>query len=459
MTQQQTPICDEEAEDAVISSAILSPDAWEVARDIVVAEDFWVWRNRYIWLALAELDAKGSKFDIVTIAGHLRDSGKLDSIGGTPALARLLDATPAVAHVTDHAGRVAALARQRRIVDASRRIAAEGQTIVGSIDDFCSWAESELGSAAEKGQSNDAPSDLGTTAAEVVTSVEERMKSGSGMAGYPSGLLELDRRISGWNPVLYVIAGRPGMGKTAFAQRVAMGIAEATGKLAFQLSLEMPKEDLASRALSGEARVSLQAIRTGDIKGHEDALIAAATKLSRLPFSILFRPAATVADVRAAARRALRDQRIKHGADLEIGCIVVDYMQIMRGDTRGNREQEVSGISRGLMAIAGELKCPVLALSQLNRSVETRDVKNKRPNLSDLRESGAIEQDADTIMFLYRDEYYHEDSPDQGVAECIVAKQRNGPTGTVKLRFSGKYTLFENLASDNYDFSEMDYPG
>lgn len=440
-----TRLVDKQAEEAVISSCILDPESFEVARDIVKPSDFGLDAHRVVFEALCELEAKGSAFDVVTVAGHLRSAGMLDRVGGSPELARLVDATPAVAHVDDHAQTVANLGRQRRVLQAAKNIIAKGSGWTSSIDELCNWAEAEMGHATQKDALAEAPADLGTVAGEVVTEILNR---GSGVMGARSGLTTLDDRICGWLPLMYVIAGRPGMGKSAFALAVALGIAKNSEKkkLSVVVSLEMPKEQIAMRALAAEARVSIQDLRAGRVKGHAKELTAAAANLGEIPISIKFRPGASVADVRSIVRRAHRDARKKYGDDIEIGCIAVDYMQLMSGQGQ-SREQEVAGISRDLLGLAGEFNAPVLALSQLNRGVETRGIKDKRPQLSDLRESGAIEQDADTIMFLYRDEYYFDDSPDQGQAEAIVAKQRNGPTGTVKLKFAAHYTRFSDLSN------------
>lgn len=454
----RSPICDEAAEDAVISSAILSLDAWEVARDIVNAADFWLGRNRDVWLALVELDAKAVAFDAVTIAGHMKTAGTLERIGGTPELARLLDATPAVAHVSDHATRVAALARQRRVTEAARRIVAEGQEAVADIDAFCQSAEREIAAAIESTDTKDVPANMGTVASEVVTALGERIRNGNKSTGTPSGIVTLDQQVGNWETGMHVVAGRPGMGKSSLVQDILIGISEQTGKLTLNFSLEMPKHQMAMRALSKISRVPYSDIRAATVGNRFDELTAAAQKYSKLPTMIVHRPGASMTDVRSAIRRAHRDAKLKFGKDLELGAVAIDYVQLMQGvqTKNGNREQEISSITRGLTSLAGELGIPIFALSQLNRSLESRP--DKRPQMSDLRESGAIEQDAESVNFVYRDDYYVENSPDKGLAEVITGKNRNGPPGTVKLRFRGEYMLFEDEMGPGFAPSDFQEP-
>lgn len=442
MTRQREPICDEGAEEAVISAAVLHPDALEVALEHLRPDDFWLDRHRIIFQAMIDLDAASTKLDAVTIAGHLRAQGSLDRVGGTPEIGRLLDATPAVAHVLDHARVVADRARQRRVVQAGRTIMAEGAAVVPDLDEFCRMAEQRVSDAAEDRDQVDAAVDLGTCAAAVIEELSERAKLEYSGVGQRCGLVEVDNKLGGWEPGVHVIAGRPAMGKSAYAKGVMRGLVEQTGGLGVFISLEMPKEQLAMRMLSAESKVPLARIRSGTVtSGEMSTLAEAAQALGRLPISLRFCPGATIQDIRSTIRRALRDQRLKFGKDLHLSCVVVDYIQLARSLGR-TREEEVSAVSRALMHMAGELTCPILALSQLNRGVESRS--DKRPQLSDLRESGAIEQDAYTVQFLYRDEYYFEDSADAGLAEVIVAKGRNVQTGTVKVAFRGEYTLFEN---------------
>jgi replicative DNA helicase len=306
-------------------------------------------------------------------------------------------------------------------------------------------------------------------------------KRGEGITGIPTGFTGVDRKVAGLhNGDLYIVAARPGMGKTAFVLNVALNVAiprriataepddpygagevEQPGYGVAFFSLEMPREQLASRLLASEARVDASRIRSGQVRNDDwNKLTDAAARIGRLPVWLDDTPALTLLDLRAKVRRLQADiaRGSGDGPPAErLGLVVIDYLQLMQGRRdAGSREQEISELSRGLKQLAKEMQVPVIALSQLNRSVETRTTKDKRPQLSDLRESGAIEQDADTIFFIYRDDYYFPESPDRGVAEIIIAKQRNGPTGKVKVRFSPEFTRFDNLADEEYAFDEYD---
>ena len=284
----------------------------------------------------------------------------------------------------------------------------------------------------------------------------------------------MDRRTSGLHKGdLYIVAGRPGMGKTSFVLNLAVNVAapklvstglgmphiEKSGDGVAFFSLEMPRAQLASRMLASEAKVNMGHLRSGLVSADDwNKLTEAAAHLGRLPLWLDDTPAISILDLRAKIRRLQAELRRHPDGPKDLGLVAIDYLQLMSGRKGvSSREQEISEISRGLKQLAKEMEIPVIALSQLNRSVETRTTKDKRPQLSDLRESGAIEQDADAIMFIYRDEYYFEDSQHKGQAEVIVAKQRNGPTGTVRVKFTEQFTRFDNLASDDYNFDdEMD---
>jgi replicative DNA helicase len=308
----------------------------------------------------------------------------------------------------------------------------------------------------------------------------EAAQRGGRVTGIETGFSDLDRRTAGLHDGdLYIVAGRPGMGKTAFVLNMAVNVAkprrvalappedpyaeaavEEPGYGVGFFSLEMPREQLASRMLASEARVDGSHVRSGTLRPEDwNRLTQAAAQLGRLPIFIDDTPALTLLDLRAKVRRLQAELKRGEGAGTSqrLGLVVIDYLQLMQGRRdAGSREQEISELSRGLKQLAKEMSVPVLALSQLNRSVETRTTKDKRPQLSDLRESGAIEQDADTIMFIYRDDYYFRDSADKGIAEIIVAKQRNGPTGSIKTKFTPEFVRFDNLARGEYDFDAPD---
>jgi replicative DNA helicase len=361
----------------------------------------------------------------------------------------------------------------RRLIATCQKFAAEGYGDCGEIQEFIDHAEQSIFELARTAQST-AVRPVREAVHRAFEILSEAAKRGEAITGMPSGFVELDRRMSGLHPGdLYIVAARPGMGKTSFVLNMAVNIAqprrivqdgnefERPGYGVAFFSLEMPREQLASRLLASEGRVDVSKIRSGQIKGEDwHKLTEAAAMLGRTPLWLDDTPAISLLDLRAKLRRLQAEvsRDLGDGPRAEkLGIVMIDYLQLMSGRRdAGSREQEISEISRGLKQLAKEMKVAVVALSQLNRAVETRTTKDKRPQLSDLRESGAIEQDADAIMFIYRDEYYFEDSPDQGIAEIIVAKQRNGPTGKVRVRFESAYTRFDNLAPEAYEYDNFD---
>jgi replicative DNA helicase len=464
MAAERTPICDIDAEQAVLSAIVIAPECLDEVRDALSVEDFYDPRFRLMFQACLDLDAVGTRIDAVSVHTRLRAIDRSEQAGGAAAIAAMNDATPAVAHVLDHAKIVAGLSRQRRFTDIARRIVAEGSAFLREpVHDWMRRAESDIARVAESGESKDQPEGLEVVAKSVIDDVHARMarKDGDTMIGRPCGLWALDKKLSGWETGLYVIAGRPGMGKSALAMTIARGYAERNqNRLAVFISLEMAKSQLAARVLCADGMVPFPALREGRLSPeHMSDLVAAAGRLARIPVSLAYRPGATVREIRAVARRALRDQRKKHGDTLQLGMVAVDYLQLAKGLQGNGREAEVGSISRDLKTLSGELDVPILGLSQLNREVEKRD--DKRPKMSDLRESGAIEQDADAIMFAYRDEYYNPKTAREGVAEIIIGKQRNGATGTIELGFRGEYVRFDPIVeAAGYDFDDRyDGPG
>ncbi len=462
----RVPPADLDAEAAVLSSALLSRDAFDKVQETLEPEHFYADANRRVWEAIAELNNLSRPVDTVSVAGWLRDRGRLDQIGGTPYLAQLVDATPAVAHIEDHANSIREKWRLRSLIATCQRYVAEGYGDCGDIQEFIDSAEQSIFELARV--KNDSPVvPVKTAIKQAFDILSEAQKRGGGVTGFATGFTELDRRMSGMHAGdLYIVAGRPGMGKTSFVLNVAANVSmpnisegdpDAHGCAFF--SLEMPREQLAARMLSSDAKVDMASLRSGSV-GPDDwnRLTESAARMGRCPLWLDDTPAISLLDLRAKLRR-LKAEVNREGK--KIGLVAIDYLQLMSGRKGvSSREQEISEISRGLKQLAKEMSVPVMALSQLNRSVETRNTKDKRPQLSDLRESGAIEQDADAIIFIYRDEYYFEDSPDRGVAEVIVAKQRNGPTGTVKVRFTPQFTRFDNLAQDDMSFDgELDTCG
>ena len=474
----RVPPHDLDAEGAVLSSVLLSSESFDAVQEILRSEHFYSDANRRVFEAVVELQGKSMPMDVVSVATWLRDRGRLEQIGGTPYLAQLTDSTPAVANVEIHARVVREKWRVRQLIGTCQRFAAEGYGDTGEVQDYIDRAEQSIFEIARTPEGSSVVP-LRDAIREAFEVLNEASRRGGGITGVSTGFTELDRKCSGLhNGDLYIVAGRPGMGKTSFVLNMAANIArpslvespdeqdpyappeERPGWGVAFFSLEMPREQLAARLLAAEARVDVSRLRSGDIQQEDwSRLTEAAARLGRCPIWIDDSPGLTILDLRAKVRRlkAIVERGDDEARAQGIGLIAIDYLQLMQGRKNAqSREQEISEMSRGLKQLAKEMKVPVLALSQLNRSVETRNAKDKRPQLSDLRESGAIEQDADAIMFIYRDDYYVEDSPDKGLAEIIIAKQRNGPTGKVMTKFTSAYTRFDNLAPDEYEYDEYD---
>jgi replicative DNA helicase len=473
----RVPPNDLEAEAAVLSAILLDPSAFDQVQEFLRAEHFYADANRRIYEAVLELSTGGRPVDVVSVAGFLRDRNRLEQIGGTPYLAQLADATPAVAHVVAHAQTVREKWRLRQLIVTCQGLVAEGYAVPPDVQKFIDGAEQSIFDLARtpEGTTVEPLRDAVVRAFKILEEAERR---GGGVTGISSGFTRLDRQCAGLHAGdLYIIAARPGMGKTSFVLNIALNVAstrpaprpdeeyfEAPGEDAgygvLFCSLEMPKEQLAARLLASEARVDMSSIRSGNMSREDwSKLTEAASRLARMPLWLDDAPALTLLDLRAKIRRLQAEIDRGHSPvrSKKLGLVVIDYLQLMQGRRdAGSREQEISELSRGLKALAKEMRIPVMALSQLNRAVETRTTKDKRPQLSDLRESGAIEQDADTIMFIYRDEYYFKESEQKGVAEIIVAKQRNGPTGTVLTRFTSAFTRFDNLEAEELGVDQFD---
>ncbi len=482
----RVPPHDLEAEKAVLSACLLSPDAFDLVQEIVAPEFCYSDAHKHILDAVFDLKNSGQAVDMVAVRGWLQTRGRLEQVGGSAYLVRITQATPAIVNVAQHARTIREKARLRQLIQTCHRVAAEGYGDCGDVQSFIDTAEQQVFDIARVSSS--------TAIVPIKTAIKDAFEiiaaaakhGGRGITGVPTGFDELDRLTSGLHGgELFIVAGRPGMGKTSFVLNMAANVArpravdlsdgpddygeapvEEVGYGVAFFSLEMPKEQLASRLLAAEARVDVSRIRSGTLRGDDwNKLTEVAARLGRMPLWLDDTPAITLLDLRAKIRR-LQAEIGRGGSDSaparKLGLVAIDYLQLMQGRRdAGSREQEISELSRGLKQLAKEMDVPVLALSQLNRSVETRATKDKRPQLSDLRESGAIEQDADTILFIYRDEYYFKDeSVDKGVAEVIIAKQRNGPTGTVRTKFTSEYTRFDNLARDDFDgydeFADLD---
>lgn len=432
-----------QAEQAILGGLMLDGSAWDRVADAVIEADFFRAEHRLIFSAIGALADRREPCDPVTVSEFLQSRGELEAIGGMAYLAALVAETPSAANVADYARIIRERALLRRLIEVGNEIAGsayhpEGRAIAELVDE----AERRVFAIAEGGQRRGAGFvHLREVLGETIDRLDMLHQAQGSITGLPTGFSRLDEYTAGLQPGdLIVVAGRPSMGKTTLALNIAENAALGYGKGTAIFSMEMSVEQLAFRMISSLGRVDQSHLRNGRFSDEDWPRInGAIQQMSEARVFIDDTPSLTPTEVRARARRLQRE----HGLDL----IVVDYLQLMRvAGTAENRATEISEISRSLKALARELKVPIIALSQLNRSVEQRT--DKKPVMSDLRESGAIEQDADLILFIYRDEVYHHDSPRKGIADITVAKQRNGPTGDFQLTFLGKFTKFENYAPE-----------
>lgn len=429
-----------EAEQSILGSILLENGSINSVLEVMSKSDFYNDAHRKIFELMIELSEKNEPVDLITLGNALRDRNLLDSVGGMAYLASLVDNVPSAANVANYAKIAKEKSILRGLISSATEIINSCYEVRGDVDQILDKAEHSVFEIAEnKVRPSFYP--IREIVKDSFRSIEDLFARKELITGVPTGFEKIDDLTSGLQKSdLIIIAGRPSMGKTAFALNIAQYAALEGQTPVAVFSLEMSKEQLVFRLLASEAKVDSQRLRKGFL-GETDwpKLTTAAGRLSEAPLFIDDTPAITVLEMKAKSRRLK--------ADAGLGLIIVDYIQLMRASgNRDNREQEISEISRSLKALAKELNVPVIALSQLNRKVEDRT--NRRPQMADLRESGAIEQDADVIAFIYRDEVYNksEDNPEKGTAEIIIGKQRNGPTGTVKLAFLEKFTCFENLA-------------
>jgi replicative DNA helicase len=434
-----------DAEQAVLGGLMLSPDSLDKVADRLTENDFYRRDHRLIWRAINELANKGMPCDAVTLGEWFESNSLADSVGGASYLIELANATPSAANIAAYGDIVREKSVLRQLIDAGTAITEDGYRPEGkSVQEVMELAEQRVFHIAESGArgKQDVVS-MRTAVADAFRLLSHRYENRGQLTGISTGFTDLDELTAGLQPSdLIIVAARPSMGKTAFAMNIAEAAAMRGKKSVAVFSMEMSASQLALRLISSMGRIHQQHLRTGDL-AEEDwpRVTSAITMLSEAKIFIDDTPAMSPVEMRARSRRLQRE----HGLDM----IVIDYLQLMQvPGNKENRATEISEISRGLKALAKELNVPVIALSQLNRSLEQR--ADKRPMMSDLRESGAIEQDADLIMFIYRDDYYNKESPDKGLAEIIIGKQRNGPTDTAKLTFLGHYTKFENFAPDSY---------
>jgi replicative DNA helicase len=429
---------------SVLGGMFIDPDA--VAKAIEIVDDSMFYRegHRRLFRAMARLWEHGEVVDAVTLSEYLKTAGDFDAVGGTTYLSQLLDAVPTAANVEYHARIVREKAVLRRLIEAATSIIQTTYDAKGEVEELLDEAEQKIFQIAQTHERRGFVwiKELLWPAME---QIELLSQNSSSVTGVPSGFADLDEKTAGFQRGdLVIVAARPSMGKTAFTLNIAQHAAIGARRAVAFFSLEMSKESLVQRMLTSEARVDASRVRTGRLRDDDYPRLAqAAGLLNTAPIYVDDTPAISILEMRAKARRLKADRP-------DLALVVVDYLQLMRAAGRNeNRQQEVSEVSRGLKALAKELDLPVIALSQLSRAVESRP--EKRPMMSDLRESGALEQDADVIMFLYRPEYYHgptdkDGNSLEGRAELIIGKQRNGATGTVQLVFHKEYTRFESYS-------------
>ena len=435
-----------DAEQAVLGGLMLSPDSLDKVADRLGEQDFYRKDHRLIWRAITELAAKGMPCDAVTLGDWFEANDLGDLVGGAAYLIELANTTPSAANITAYAEIVREKSVLRQLIDAGTGIAEDGYRPEGmGVQEVLERAEQAVFKIAESGARGKKDTvSMREAVKDAFRILSERFENKGQLTGVSTGFSDLDELTSGLQPSdLIIVAARPSMGKTAFSVNIAEAVAMRGKKAVAIFSMEMSASQLAFRMISSVGRIHAQHLRNGDLAEEDWPRVTnAIALLSEAKIFIDDTPGLSPVEMRSRSRRLHRE----HGG---LGLIVIDYLQLMQvPGNKENRATEISEISRSLKGLAKELNCPVIALSQLNRSLEQR--ADKRPMMSDLRESGAIEQDADVIMFIYRDEYYNKESPDKGLAEIIIGKQRNGPTDTVKLTFLGHYTKFENYAPDSF---------
>ncbi|MBM4284535.1 MAG: replicative DNA helicase [Deltaproteobacteria bacterium] len=432
-----------EAEQSVLGAGLISPQVLDQVSDLISSRDFYRPAHGLIYQAMVDLYGRGEPVDLVTVTALLRERGQLEEAGGPVFLAGLSEQVGTTANAYHYARLVHDKAVLRALLERSHQIGQACMGRVEKVDEFLDWAESQVFEIAETKVRPGFQSIKTLVDKEVATLESIWLREQGRITGVPSGFADLDQLTAGFQKGdLIIIAARPSMGKTALALNIATNAAyHAQVPVAF-FSLEMSKEQLVRRLLSSVGEIDASHLRRAFLTEAEwGKLQEAAGFLEDCPLAIDDSPAATVLEVRGKARRLKAEGRL--------GLVIVDYLQLMRGRSDSpSREQEISEISRSLKALAKELEVPVIALSQLSRKVEDR--KPRIPELADLRESGAIEQDADVILFIYRDEIYNETSPEKGIARLYLKKQRNGPTGEIRLAFRNAYTRFDSLEREDY---------
>jgi replicative DNA helicase len=451
MAEAKLPPHSIEAEQSVIGGLLLSERAWDEVAGRINEEDFYREDHRLLFRGLADLADTGQPRDLVTLTEWLRSRGLLDKAGGASYLGNLAADIPGAANIRAYADIVRERSIMRQLIRAGDMITGMGFDTQGlTAADLLESAEKEIFAIAERGRrGGEGPQGLNSILTKAVNRIEKLVANEGSFSGLPTGLHNFDKMTNGLQPAdLLILAGRPSMGKTSFAMNIVENVAIKEKVPVAVFSLEMSAEQLVIRMISSWGRIDQTRLRSGQLTEDDWPKITSAIGIMNENARLFIddTPALSPSELRARARRLKREH--------DIGLVMVDYLQLMQvPGTSENRTNEISEISRSLKALAKELDVPVIALSQLNRQVEQRD--NKRPRMSDLRESGGIEQDADVIMFVYRDEVYNEDTPDKGVAEIIIGKQRNGPLGTARTAFLSHFTRFENL-QEHYDDDFME---
>ncbi|ATC93469.1 replicative DNA helicase [Pseudoalteromonas tunicata] len=438
-----------EAEQSVLGGLMLDNEAWDRVAERVVSQDFYTRTHRFIFEAMEKLAEQGQPLDLITISETLEKNNQLEGIGGFSYLGEIAKNTPSAANINAYADIVRERAVVREMISVANEIAEAGFNPEGRAShELLDLAESKVFKIAEKRtKSSEGPQNIHTILEKTIDKIEALYQSPQdGITGVSSGYSDLDKMTAGLQPSdLIIVAARPSMGKTTFAMNLAEHAAMTQDKPVVIFSLEMPSEQIMMRMLASLGRINQTKVRTGQLDDDDWARLSSTMGLliEKGKMFVDDSSGLTPTELRSRARRIARD----HGG---ISMIMVDYLQLMRVPSLSdNRTLEIAEISRSLKALAKELECPVVALSQLNRTLEQR--ADKRPINSDLRESGSIEQDADLIMFIYRDEVYNEDSMDKGVAEIIIGKQRNGPIGKVRLTFQGQFSRFDNYTGPAFD--------
>lgn len=425
-----------EAEQSVLGSMIIDKTAIAQVTEVLKADDFYRDSHKIIFAGIMDLFQKDIPIDMITLIEHLKSIDKLEGAGGISYITEISNSIPSIANLNSYIKIVDEKAMLRRLIKASNEIIEKSYSGQDQVENVVDFAQKKVFDIAEKRSSSDFES-ISAVLERGFLEIERLFNNKGEVTGVPTGFRDLDDKTSGFQRGdMVLIAARPSMGKTTFALNIAQHAALKSGKSVVIFSLEMSKEQLAYKLLCAESNVDMLKLRTGNLDDEDWENIARASgPLAASKIYIDDTAGVNVMEMRSKCRRI----KIEHGIDM----IMIDYLQLMSGTGGESRQQEVSEISRSIKALAKEMQCPVVALSQLSRAPEQR--ADHRPMLSDLRESGSIEQDADVVMFLYRDEYYNKETEDKNIGECIIAKQRNGPVGTVKLAWLGQYSKFGNL--------------